>query len=129
MALEKGIAQRVEAFIASGRPSVCGQSIDDRRTGYIASTALAGGTESRVEVDEFVLEGMTFRVFSPRHASSALPCVIYYHGGCLFERLTAQGINCTCQHYLGVIHRFFQPGGVSQSARSAIQDIAWRVGQ
>lgn len=27
MALEKGIAQRVEAFIASGRPSVCGQSL------------------------------------------------------------------------------------------------------
>ncbi|MBA3002071.1 hypothetical protein FE278_21665 [Salmonella enterica subsp. salamae serovar 3,10:b:e,n,x] len=50
--------------------------------------------------------------------------MIYYHGGCLFERLTAQGINCTCQRYLGVIHRFFQPGGVSQSARSAIQDIA-----
>ncbi|ECJ5868677.1 hypothetical protein FNN89_12760 [Salmonella enterica subsp. salamae] len=129
MALEKGIAQRVEAFIASGRPSVRHQNIDDRRAAYVASTALAGGTESRVEVDEFVLEGMTFRVFFPRHASSALPCVIYYHGGCLFERLTAQGINCTCQRYLGVIHGFFQPGGVSQSARSAIQDIAWRVGQ
>lgn len=31
MALEKGIAQRVEAFIASGHPSVRHQNIDDRR--------------------------------------------------------------------------------------------------
>lgn len=83
MTLEKGIAQRVEAFNATGRPSVRHQNIDDRRAAYVASTALAGGTESRVEVDEFVLEGMTFRVFSPRHASGALPCVIYYHGGCV----------------------------------------------
>lgn len=302
MALEKGIAQQVEAFIASGRPSVRHQNIDDRRAAYVASTVLAGEKESRVDVNDIELEGITFRIVSPRNASGALPCVIYYHGGCfvsggfathdnqlrqlayisgcrviavqyrlapehtfpaahddaalganlvhkyaeqldinrrritlagdsagghlalvtalrlkaakqwlpaqlmliypmldatahfesytrngldyiitrdtlltgyemylphtdrqhpeasplwrddfnglppthiisaefdplcdegeaLYDRLTAQGINCTCQRYLGVIHRFFQPGGVSQSARSAIQDIAWRVGQ
>ncbi|ECD9611898.1 alpha/beta hydrolase [Salmonella enterica subsp. salamae] len=302
MALEKGIAQRVEAFIASGRPSVRHQNIDDRRAAYVASTVLAGEKESRVDVNDIELEGITFRIVSPRNASGALPCVIYYHGGCfvsggfathdnqlrqlayisgcrviavqyrlapehtfpaahddaalganlvhkyaeqlginrrritlagdsagghlalvtalrlkaakqwlpaqlmliypmldatahfesytrngldyiitrdtlltgyemylphtdrqhpeasplwrddfnglppthiisaefdplcdegeaLYDHLTSQGVNCTCQRYLGVIHGFFQLGGISQSARSAIQDIAWRVGQ
>ncbi|ECG8600516.1 alpha/beta hydrolase [Salmonella enterica subsp. salamae] len=302
MALEKGIAQRVEAFIASGRPSVRHQNIDDRRAAYVASTVLAGEKESRVDVNDIELEGITFRIVSPRNASGALPCVIYYHGGCfvsggfathdnqlrqlayisgcrviavqyrlapehtfpaahddaalganlvhkyaeqlginrhritlagdsagghlalvtalrlkaakqwlpaqlmliypmldatahfesytrngldyiitrdtlltgyemylphtdrqhpeasplwrddfnglppthiisaefdplcdegeaLYDHLTSQGVNCTCQRYLGVIHGFFQLGGISQAARSAIQDIAWRVGQ
>lgn len=40
MALESGIAQLVEAFIAAGRPSSREQNIDDRRAGYIASTVL-----------------------------------------------------------------------------------------
>ncbi|MBJ3490085.1 alpha/beta hydrolase, partial [Salmonella enterica subsp. enterica serovar Albany] len=38
-----------------------------------------------------------------------------------------QGVACTCQRYLGVIHGFFQLGGVSQAARSAMRDVAWRV--
>ena len=301
MALEKDIAQQVEDFIAAGRPSVRHLTIDERRAGYIASTALAGGTENRVDVNDIELEGMTFRVVSPRNASGTLPCVIYYHGGCfisggfathdnqlrqlayasgcrgiavqyrlapehtfpaahddaekganlirkhagllgvdrhhitlagdsagghlalvtalrlkaakqwlpaqlmliypmldatahfesytrngldyiitrdtllsgyemylshtdrrhpeasplwrndlnglppthiisaefdplrdedeeLYERLTAQGVDCTCQRYFGVIHGFFQLGGISHAARSAMQDIAWRVG-
>lgn len=41
MALEKGIASLVEAFIAAGRPSSRDQHIDDRRAGYIASAVLA----------------------------------------------------------------------------------------
>ncbi|ECI2704788.1 alpha/beta hydrolase, partial [Salmonella enterica] len=36
MALESGIAQLVEEFIAAGRPSSREQNIDDRRAGYIA---------------------------------------------------------------------------------------------
>lgn len=301
MALENGIARLVEEFIAAGRPSARRQSIDDRRAGYIASTVLAGETETRVEVSDVELEGMTLRVVSPRHASGSLPCVIYYHGGCfvsggfathdnqlrqlaytsgcrviavqyrlapehtfpaahddaekganliwqyaeqlgverqhitlagdsagghlalvtalrlkaatqwrpaqlmliypmldasakcesytrngldyiithdtlltgyemylphterqhpeasplwrddlsglppthiitaefdplrdegelLYHRLTTQGVDCTCQRYLGVIHGFFQLAGISHAARSAMQDIAWRVG-
>ena len=50
MALEKGIASLVEAFIAAGRPSSRDQHIDDRRAGYIASAVLAGETETRVRV-------------------------------------------------------------------------------
>ena len=301
MALENGIAQQVEEFIAAGRPSARRQRIDDRRAGYVASTVLAGETETRVEVRDVELEGMTLRVVSPRHASGALPCVIYYHGGCfvsggfathdnqlrqlayasgcpviaiqyrlapehtfpaahddaekgahliwqyaeklgidrqritlagdsagrhlalvtalrlkaakqwlpaqlmliypmldatascesynrngldyiitrdtlltgyewylphtdrqhpeasplwrddfnglppthiitaeydplcdegetLYQRLTMQGVDCTCQRYLGVIHGFFQLGGISHAARNAMQDLAWRAG-
>lgn len=82
MALESGIAQLVETFIAAGRPSSREQNIDDRRAGYIASTVLAGETETRVQVDDIKIDAMTFRVVSPLASSGTLPCVIYYHGGC-----------------------------------------------
>lgn len=83
MALEKGIASLVEAFIAAGRPSSRDQHIDDRRAGYIASAVLAGETETRVRVEDITLEGMHFRVVSPPTADGLLPTLIYYHGGCL----------------------------------------------
>ncbi|EBX9480123.1 alpha/beta hydrolase [Salmonella enterica subsp. enterica serovar Abony] len=82
MALESGIAQLVEEFIAAGRPSSREQNIDDRRAGYIASTSLAGETEARVQVEDIELNAMTFRVVSPLNATGKLPCIIYYHGGC-----------------------------------------------
>lgn len=82
MPLEKGIAELVAGFIAAGRPSSRGQNIDDRRAGYIASTALAGEKEIRVVSEDIVLEGMTLRVISPLNAVGPLPCVIYFHGGC-----------------------------------------------
>lgn len=82
MALEQGIAQLVQGFIAAGRPSSRRQSIEVRRAGYIASTRLAGETETRVQVETLVLEGLTIRVFSPLNAPEILPAAIYYHGGC-----------------------------------------------
>jgi acetyl esterase len=82
MALEKGIDKLVQDFIAAGRPSSRNQSIDDRRAGYVASRVLSGKTETRVKVETFDLEGITFRVFSPLNAPEILPAVIYYHGGC-----------------------------------------------
>ncbi|EAT0717163.1 alpha/beta hydrolase [Salmonella enterica] len=82
MALESGIAQLVEEFIAAGRPSSREQNIDDRRAGYIASTTLAGETETRVQVEDIKLNAMTFRVVSPLNATGKLPCIIYYHSGC-----------------------------------------------
>ncbi|EEF4506924.1 alpha/beta hydrolase [Salmonella enterica] len=48
-------------------------------------------------------------------------------GEALYHRLNDQGVACTCQRYLGVIHGFFQLGGVSKTARSAMRDVAWRV--
>ena len=85
MALEKGIDKLVQEFIAAGRPSSRKQSIDDRRCGYVASTALAGEKETRVQVETLVLEDLTFRVFSPLNAPELLPAAIYYHGGCFIS--------------------------------------------
>lgn len=45
-------------------------------------------------------------------------------GEMLFERLTQQGVNCTAQRYVGVIHGFFQLGGISQTARNLMRDIS-----
>ena len=85
MALEKGIAALVEEFIAAARPSSRMKSIDERRTGYVASTVLAGKTETRVQVEDITLEGITLRVVSPLNASGELPTVLYYHGGCFIS--------------------------------------------
>lgn len=82
MALEPAIARLVDDFIAAGRPSSRQQSFAERRAGYIASTVLAGETETRVQVEDISLEGMPLRVVSPPNASGTLPTVIYYHGGC-----------------------------------------------
>ena len=68
MALEKGIERLVQGFIAAGRPSSRRQTIEVRRAGYIASTELAGKTETRVQLETLVLEGLTIRVFSPLNA-------------------------------------------------------------
>lgn len=48
-------------------------------------------------------------------------------GEALYHRLNDQGVAYTCQRYLGVIHGFFQLGGVSKTARDAICDVAWRA--
>jgi len=82
MKLEKGIAELVQGFIQSGRPSVRAQTLEDRRKGYISSTVLAGETETQVDVEDLELEGLTFRIVSPLNAKSHLPAVIYFHGGC-----------------------------------------------
>ncbi|MEL4015971.1 alpha/beta hydrolase [Dryocola clanedunensis] len=82
MSLEPAIEALVDEFIAAGRPSSRQQTIAERRAGYLASTALAGETETRVDVKDIRLDGMTLRVFSPLNASGELPAVVYYHGGC-----------------------------------------------
>jgi acetyl esterase len=46
---------------------------------------LAGETETRVQVETLVLEGLTIRVFSPLNAPELLPAAIYYHGGCFIS--------------------------------------------
>lgn len=85
MALEKGIAELVKDFIATGRPSSRDKSIDDRRAGYLASVVLAGERETQVSVKDINLDGMTFRIFSPLDAADVLPTLIYYHGGCFIS--------------------------------------------
>lgn len=48
-------------------------------------------------------------------------------GEVLFARMTEQGVNCSAQRYLGVIHGFFQLGGISPTARNAMRDIAAKI--
>lgn len=135
MALEKGIDSLVQDFIAAGRPSSRKQSIDDRRAGYVASTALAGETETRVQVDTHVLEEMSLRIFSPLNACETLPAVIYYHGGCFisggFEthdnqlRQLAFYGNCrviAIQHRLAPEHIF--PAAHDDAEKGA--DLVWK---
>lgn len=85
MALEKGIAELVQDFVSSGGPSARKQSIDDRRAGYVASTVLAGVTETRVHIETTELEGLLFRVYSPLDSAETLPAVLYFHGGCFIS--------------------------------------------
>jgi len=82
MPLEPAIAGLVNDFIAAGRPSPRRQTVAERRAGYVASTILAGEKETRVDVRDVSLEGMTLRVISPQGAHGNRPTVIYYHGGC-----------------------------------------------
>ncbi|MCK7055199.1 alpha/beta hydrolase [Enterobacter roggenkampii] len=135
MALEKGIDKLVQEFIAAGRPSSRKQSIDDRRSGYVASTALAGEKETRVQVETLVLEDLTFRVFSPLNAPELLPAAIYYHGGCFISggfdthdnqlrQLACYG-NCrvvAIQYRLAPEHSF--PAAHDDAERGA--DLVWQ---
>jgi acetyl esterase len=85
MALEAGIAELVEDFIAAGRPSSRMQNIEERRTGYVASAVLAGDREMRVQTRSLECEGIRFWIASPLQSSGPLPAVIYYHGGCFIS--------------------------------------------
>ncbi|WP_105608265.1 alpha/beta hydrolase [Cronobacter sakazakii] len=82
MALEPEIARLVDDFIAAGRPSPRTQTFEERRTGYIASTALAGVSETRVNIEDTTIDAIPLRIFSPLNRENALPAIIYYHGGC-----------------------------------------------
>ncbi|MGC6388424.1 alpha/beta hydrolase [Ewingella sp. S1.OA.A_B6] len=68
-----------------------------------------------------------FTGLPPVHIITAEYDPLCDEGEVLFARLTEQGVNCSAQRYLGVIHGFFQLGGISQTARNAMRDIAGRV--
>ncbi|GKX38881.1 alpha/beta hydrolase [Pectobacterium versatile] len=48
-------------------------------------------------------------------------------GEALFRALTEQGVHTQCRRYLGVIHGFFQLGGISQAANDAMQDVTTAI--
>ena len=68
-----------------------------------------------------------FNGLPPVHILTAEYDPLRDEGEALYQRLLEQGVDCTCQRYLGVIHGFFQLGGISPAAGSAMRDIAWRV--
>lgn len=82
MALEPEIADLVNDFISADRPSSRNQTFQERRAGYVASTALAGVTETRVNVEDMMIDTIPLRIFSPLNEEKVLPAVVYYHGGC-----------------------------------------------
>ena len=67
-----------------------------------------------------------FSSLPPVHIITAEYDPLRDEGEALYQRLTEQGVSCTSQRYLGVIHGFFQLGGISQAARDAMRDVAWR---
>ncbi|TLV08141.1 alpha/beta hydrolase [Klebsiella indica] len=68
-----------------------------------------------------------FNGLPPVHILTAEYDPLCDEGEALYRHMVEQGVDCTCQRYLGVIHGFFQSGGISPAARSAMRDIAWRV--
>lgn len=82
MALEQEIANLVNDFVAGGRPSCRDQTFDERRAGYIASTALAGDTETRVNISDVIIGDILLRIFSPLNDDKLSSAIVYYHGGC-----------------------------------------------
>lgn len=82
--LEKGIKELVEEFISSGKPCPSKQAISERRSGYLASTVLAGSSPEMEEefIDE--LDGIQIKVYKPCNKAD-LPITIYFHGGCFIS--------------------------------------------
>lgn len=64
-----------------------------------------------------------FSGLPPIHIITAEYDPLRDEGEALFVRMTQQGVKCTAQRYLGVIHGFFQLGGISQTARNLMRDI------
>lgn len=69
-----------------------------------------------------------FHGLPPVHIITAEYDPLCDEGEALYQRLSEQGVESTCQRYLGVIHGFFQLGGVSLAAKNVMRDIAWRAG-
>lgn len=69
-----------------------------------------------------------FNGLPPVHIITAEYDPLCDEGEALYQRLGEQGVESTCQRYLGVIHGFFQLGGVSLAAKNVMRDIAWRAG-
>lgn len=68
-----------------------------------------------------------FAGLPPVHIITAEYDPLCDEGEALYSRLTEQGVACTAQRYLGVIHGFFQLGGISKTARNVMRDIAAHV--
>ncbi|HDR2160700.1 TPA: alpha/beta hydrolase [Enterobacter cancerogenus] len=68
-----------------------------------------------------------FNGLPPVHIITAEYDPLCDEGEMLYQHLAEQEVRCTAQRWQGVIHGFFQLGGISQSARDVMRDIAWRI--
>ena len=112
---------RFESYILNGADYVITR--DTLLSGYemyLASTDRQHPEASPLWRDDFC--GLP-----PVHIITAEYDPLCDEGEMLYRHLSEQGVTCTAQRWLGVIHGFFQLGGVSQSARDVMRDIAWRI--
>lgn len=82
--LEAGIKELVEEFHLNGKPCPSRQSIEDRRTGYIGSTVLAGDSPQVEREFLDVINGVEVKVYKPTSEAN-LPITVYFHGGCFIS--------------------------------------------
>ncbi|GAB2661530.1 alpha/beta hydrolase [Vibrio panuliri] len=82
--LELGIKELVDDFIASGKPCPAQQDIHSRRSGYLASTILAGANVEMYQEFVDVLDGIEVKIYQPS-AERDLPITVYFHGGCFIS--------------------------------------------
>jgi len=87
---------------------------------YLPSTESAHPEASPLWRDDF--SGLP-----PVHILTAEYDPLRDEGEALYQRMVEQNVACTCQRYAGVIHGFFQLGGISLAARHAMGDVAWRI--
>ena len=87
---------------------------------YLPSTESAHPEASPLWRDDF--SGLP-----PVHILTAEYDPLRDEGEALYQRMVEQNVACTCQRYAGVIHGFFQLGGISLAARHDMGDVAWRI--
>lgn len=111
-------------------------SASHQRNGFdyvLTSDTLLSGFEAYYPDTDFMHPEVSplwrddFSGLPPVHIITAEYDPLCDEGEMLFTRLTEQGVSCTAQRYPGVIHGFFQLGGISQTARNAMSDIATRL--
>lgn len=111
-------------------------SASHQRNGFdyvLTSDTLLSGFEAYYPDTDFMHPEVSplwrddFSGLPPVHIITAEYDPLCDEGEMLYTRLTEQGVSCTVQRYTGVIHGFFQLGGISQAARNAMRNIATRL--
>lgn len=101
--------------------------IDNGKDYIITEDTLLSGYEMYLSATELhhpeasPLWRKDFNGLPPVHILTAEYDPLRDEGEALYQRLLEQGVDCTCQRYLGVIHGFFQLGGISPAAGSAMR--------
>ena len=70
-----------------------------------------------------------FNGLPPVHIITAEYDTLCDEGEALYQRMTEQGVQCTCQRYLVGILGFFLLVCIIEAARSALRYVAWRAGR